>query len=322
MRVAVTGSQGFLGWHVVEALLARGDSVVGLDALTYAGDPAAHAGHPRFELIRGDLAQMTASAIVQLGIVDAIVHLAAESHVDNSLVGPWTAVRTNVLGTLATLELARSLAVPIVAMSTDEVTGDVPADGLPTDECSYIKASSPYSASKAGAELLALAYHRSYGVDVRVVRSTNLFGPRQHPEKLIPRAITYALDGRKFPVFGDGLQRRDWLYVEDGARGVVAALDRGAAGRVYCLGSRWELTNRNVLSHVRHCLPTGIKLELDFVTDRQGHDTRYATNPSRAEHELGWYATWKFGPAVDETVNWYATHEEWWRGAVARGGRW
>lgn len=326
MRVLCTGGCGFLGRHVVDLLLARGDEVVNLDALTYAADFDRFKSREGYQSFVHDISQPVEPQpwSGKLGPFDALVHLAAETHVDNSISGPIRAALTNYLGTAQMLELARVWGIAkVVVMSTDEVTGSLGPHDPPTDSWSPISASSPYSAAKAGAELLARAYHRTFRLDVSIVRSTNLFGPYQHPEKFIPRAITYAIDGRPAKLFAEGKQIRDWLFVEDGAQGVVAALDRGEAGRIYCLGASCEKTNAQVLAEIAsRMLVHGTALKIESVEDRPGHDFRYATDPYEANVKLGWRPEVSFDDGLDRTVAFYVSNHGWWRRAVERGGKW
>ena len=316
MKVLVTGGCGFLGSHVVEMLLARGDEVTDVDVLTYAADPSRHGG-PSYHRVVRPVQVLHPDAVAKFGPFAAMIHLAAESHVDVSLGQPQRVVEANVTGTANMLEVARALGVPrIVVMSTDEVTGDV-AGEAPTDEDSPIRASSPYSASKAGAELIALAYRKSFDLDVRVVRSTNLYGPGQHPEKFIPRAITKALSGEPIPLFASGSEVRDWLHVEDGARGVIRVADLAEAPPVVCLGARNEQRNFDVATRIAEA--TGGRI--GHIADRPGHDRRYATNPALAE-SLGWRADVGFVAGLAATIQWYRVHDAWWRAMIVRGGRW
>ena len=327
MRVLVTGGCGFIGRHVVAGLLARGDSVVDVDSLTYAGDPEAHILHSGYTRIVQDVRDLHPDRLRALGNsrFDALIHLAAESHVDNSLGSPERAVGVNVLGTSRVLEVARFLEIsPVVVISTDEVTGDR-EDLSPSSETTSIRPSSPYSAGKAGGEVLAHAYRRSYGMDIRVVRPTNCYGPYQHPEKLIPRCITSILSGKPAPLYGDGLQRRDWLHVTDAAMGILAAVDTVTPGLlnpldpvIYCLGARNIQRNVDLVGEIAGVLNGSI----ERVADRPGHDRLYCTDPSYADVVLNWRAAWVWGEALGSTVAWYSSHTDWWKRMISRGGRW
>lgn len=323
MRLLLTGGKGFLGSYVVEHALRTGARVVDVDALTYAADPERHAAQPRhrYEHLQLDVAALHVDHLRRLGPFDAALHLAAESHVDNSLGAPDTAIRTNVQGTMRFLECARWLDVPrVVLMSTDEVTGALSPTDPPTTERSPIRPSSPYSASKASAELLALAWHRSYDLPLMIARSTNAYGPGQHPEKLVPRAITFALSRQPMPLFANGADAvRDWIYAADVAAGLWAILTKGRAGEVYGLGARCERRNRDVLDAVGSLVPGAT---IQTIPDRPGHDLRYASDPSKVERELGWRSTMEWGAGMERTVAWYAKNELWWRAAVKRGGAW
>ena len=318
MRYLITGGCGFIGRHLVANLLADGHEVVDVDALTYAAEVPDKRSD--YQLVRVRVEDLHPSVLPDRQY-DAIIHLAAETHVDNSLSGPETFVTTNVLGTLRVLNIARFLAVPrVLVMSTDEVTGPIEFGDDPTDERSLIRPSSPYSASKAAAELIALAYYRSFSVPVVVARSTNAYGPGQHPEKFIPRAITYALSHRPVPLYGDGRHVRDWIHVDDLVRALRTVLDRGQVGEVYAVGTRREKRNLDVACIVAERFERlGAKIE--SVADRPGHDLRYATNPAKVE-SLGWYPCIDFRDGLMRTCDWYAGHEPTWRAAIERGGRW
>lgn len=316
MRIIITGGCGFLGRHVARLAKNRGDDVLVIDTMSYAADP-----HANPDILRGewDCRRVEPREIARHWPFDAIIHLAAESHVDNSIEGPMVFATANYLGTANMLEVARKLEIPkFIYMSTDEVTGAIGPEDRPTDAFSAIMPSSPYSASKAGGELLALAYARTFNMDVRVVRSTNIYGPYQHPEKFIPRCITYILDGRKAPLYGDGRQSRDWIHVLDAAHGVLAALKNGVKGQVYCLGARNERENRDVVERIARALGGSI----EHVADRKGHDFRYATDPLRTEQRLCWRAHADWSAQLHATIAWYKENEPWWREAIRRGGRW
>lgn len=315
MRLLVTGGCGFIGGHFVDLALREGHTVVDLDCLTYAADPEAHAGSKNYERFVIDIAKVPHNALRD---IDAVIHFAAESHVDNSIAGPSVTVSTNVLGTLNILGVAKELGVRVVHISTDEVTGPLEARQAPTDELSPIRCSSPYSASKAAAELLARAYHRTYGLDVVVVRMTNVYGPRQHPEKLIPRAITYALSDKPIKLFAEGTQVRDWMHVIDAVDGIWLALKRGRPGEVYCLGARNEQTNKEIVGRVAQRFGAAIA----HVADRPGHDFRYATDPTKANEELAFNPVVDFNDGLNDTMTWYEAHGDWWKKQAGRGGAW
>lgn len=314
--ILVTGGSGFIGRRVVDKLLVRGQAVVDVDCLTYAGDPEANLGSTR---VVEDIAKLHSGKLEKYGPFSGLIHLAAESHVDNSLTGPSRFIETNVLGTLNVLEIARHFDVPhAVIMSSDEVTGSLGRYDLKTDESSQIRPSSPYSASKAAAELLALSYYRSYGLHVAIARSVNCFGPHQHPEKFIPRLITYMLKGRPGPLYAAGGHIRDWIHVDDAAEGILCVFDRGRAGEVYTIGANHEQENRDIAALVAKMLDGRV----ESVEDRPGHDLRYASDTAKMENELGWSALVPWAKGLIDTVEWYKSHPDWWNSAIERGGRW
>lgn len=324
----MTGGAGFIGSNLIRLLLAEREDVevVDLDLLTYAGNPAnlADVDPDRHRLVHGDVCDPAVVASALEG-VDAVMHLAAETHVDRSIQSGAPFVRTNVLGTQTLLAAALEAKVPrFLHCSTDEVYGELPwqdpdAPG-PRErftEDTPIQPRSPYSASKAASDHLALAYHRTYGLDVVVTRCSNNYGPYQFPEKLIPLCVTHALEGLPLPVYGDGLNVRDWIHVEDHCRGMIAALERGAAGRVYNFGGDAERTNLQVVRRILAATGRG-EDSIRFVKDRPGHDRRYAVDSARARRELGWVPRVAFERGLDETVAWYRDHADWWR-AVKSG---
>ncbi len=333
MKVLVTGGAGFIGVNLVRWLLEhRPDArVVNLDALTYAGNLESLKdveAHPRYTFVHGDVCDAGVVAETMEG-ADLVLHLAAESHVDRSILSDAPFVRTNVVGTQTLLAAALALGVRrFVQVSTDEVYGELPwrdpADGDPAapkfTEDTPLAPRSPYSATKAAADHLALAYHATHGLDVVVTRCSNNYGPYQFPEKLIPLMITHALEDRPLPVYGDGLYVRDWIQVEDHCRGIVAAAERGRPGRVYNFGGDAERTNLSVVREVLRILGKPESL-IERVTDRKGHDRRYAIEFGRAEAELGWTPSVTFERGLADTVRWYLENETWWR-RVMSGAYW
>jgi dTDP-glucose 4,6-dehydratase len=320
-HVLVTGGAGFIGSHLVDALIADADRrVTVLDALTYAGSGdnlAVHAKHPRFRFVHGDVADLeVVDSLVREA--DVVVHAAAESHVDRSIDGPATFVRTNVLGTQVVLETCRTSGTPLLLVSTDEVYG-AGADGTAFAEEDPLLPRSPYAASKAGAELLARAYGITYDAAVTVVRGTNAFGPRQFPEKVIPVFTMAALDGRPLPVYGDGRHSREYLYVTDWAAGCVTALEQGGPGEIYNIGGGFELTTVELAQRICHLAGADPSL-ISFVEDRPGHDVRYGLRGERLR-ALGWDPIVPFDEGLARTVAWYRDHREWVEGMLAGAGR-
>jgi dTDP-glucose 4,6-dehydratase len=308
VRILVTGGAGFIGSHFVRHVAARGEDVVVLDKLTYAGNPANLDG-VEHEFHRGDIADPDAVAKAARG-VDAIVNFAAETHVDRSILGPAEFILTDVLGTQVLLDHARHHGKRLVHVSTDEVYGDIPLHAPPCTEDAPLRASSPYSASKAGGELQVFAYVRTYGTDALVTRGANTYGPRQYPEKFLPLFITNALDRQPLPVYGDGRQRREWLHVEDHCAAIEIALHQGEAGHAYNIGGQ----ERENLEVVRRILDlTGASPDLvRHVEDRPGHDRRYSVDSSKLR-ALGWAPRHSFDAGgLAQTVAWYREGREWW----------
>ncbi|MFC5183732.1 dTDP-glucose 4,6-dehydratase [Actinomadura harenae] len=320
MRLLVTGGAGFIGSCYVRGLLSGeygdvGDPLVTvLDKLTYAGNPDnLPTGDERLRFVRGDV---TDERLVRrlLEGQDAVVHLAAESHVDRSIAGSAEFVRTNVLGTHTLLEQSLRAGVgTVVCVSTDEVYGSIP-EGRWT-EASPPLPNSPYAASKAGADLIARSYHRTHGLDVRITRCSNNYGPRQHPEKLIPRFVTNLLTGRPVGLYGQGGNVREWLHVADHCRAVHLVLTGGRPGEVYNIAGGVELTNREVTERLLGlCGADWSAVEL--VQDRKGHDLRYAMDDSKIRRELGYAPRVGFDAGLGEVVDWYRANPRWWRRAA------
>ena len=314
MKVVVTGGAGFIGSNFVRHLLQShpDDSVVNLDKLTYAGNRANLAdleGDPRYTFVHGDICDAKLVRDVLRG-ADAVVNYAAESHVDRSLVEPDAFLRTDVFGVFTLLEAVRELRVPrLVHVSTDEVYGSVPAGS--STESSPLRPSNPYSASKGGGDLLALAYWQTHRVPVVITRSSNNFGPYQYPEKVIPLFVTNALEDRPLPLYGDGGNVRDWLYVLDNCAAIDLVLRRGEDGEVYNVGGGHEVEN---LALAREILRLTGKPEtlIQRVADRPGHDRRYSVDCTKVRR-LGWSPRHPFSSALEATVRWYREHEAWWR---------
>ena len=318
MNLLVTGGAGFIGSAFVRHVLAYspGTRIVTLDKLTYAGNLENLApvdGHPDHQFVRGDICDaVTVASILEDHRIDAVVHFAAESHVDRSILSPAHAIDTNVRGTATLLAAAHAAKIArFLLVSTDEVYGDIDAP-READETFPLKPSSPYAASKAGADLLALAYVRTFKLPVVITRASNNYGPYQFPEKLIPLMIANAMEGLPLPIYGDGLQIRDWLYVEDHCRAIVAALERGRDGEVYNIGGNCALTNREVVTRVLHIVGAPETL-MQTVADRAGHDRRYALRSDKIERETGFRPEVPFEAGLATTVQWYRDNAEWTR---------
>ena len=320
MRVLVTGGCGFIGSCFVRLALARGAEVVNLDKLTYAGNPAnvaEVADHPRYSFVRADIADAVAVRGAIEG-ADAVVNLAAESHVDRSILEPADFIRTDVVGTAVLLDAAREAGVGrFVQVSTDEVYGSIASGAF--RESDPVSPSSPYSASKAGGDLQVLAWHRTFDVDAVVTRGSNTFGPRQYPEKLIPLFVTNALDGEPLPVYGDGMQVRDWIHVEDHCEGIWTAMERGEAGGVYNVGGGNEVPNLEITRRILGLTGRDESL-IRHVADRPGHDRRYSLDTAKAREELGWEPRTRLVQAFPLTAAWYAANRAWWEPIKASGG--
>jgi dTDP-glucose 4,6-dehydratase len=325
VRLLVTGGAGFIGSHYVRTVLSGDNApeVVVLDKLTYAGNVAnlaPVAQSPTLRFVEGDILDVRLVDELMTG-VDAVVHFAAESHVDRSILGAADFVMTNVVGTQTLLDAAlRHRVGKFVHVSTDEVYGSI-EDGSWTEE-QPVQPNSPYSASKASSDLLALAYTRTHGLDVSVTRCSNNYGPYQFPEKVIPLFVTNLLDGGRVPLYGDGLNVRDWLHVDDHVRGIQLVLEGGRAGEVYNIGGGTELTNKELTDLlVQACGATWDSV--DHVEDRKGHDRRYSVDISKIASELGYEPTVPFEQGLTSTVEWYRGHRPWWeplkqRAALAR----
>jgi dTDP-glucose 4,6-dehydratase len=314
MRLLVTGGCGFIGSNFIRWVLTEhpDDRVVNLDKLTYAGNPAnlADLEHdPRYSFVKGDIGDADLVRDVTRG-VDAVVNFAAPSHVDRSILDPDEFLKTNVLGVRVLLEAVRSLRVPrLLHVSTDEVYGSI-AKGAAT-EASPLRPSNPYSAAKAGGDLLALAYWNTHGVPVVITRSSNNFGPYQYPEKLVPLFVTNALDDQPLPLYGDGHQLRDWVYVLDNCAGIDLVLRQGQDGEVYNIAGGHEVANVTLTHEILQLLGKPDSL-IRLVADRPGHDRRYALDATKL-WKLGWAPRYPFGSALETTVRWYREHEAWWR---------
>jgi dTDP-glucose 4,6-dehydratase len=316
MRLLVTGGAGFIGSNfvrrIVEGSLTGINHVTVLDKLTYAGTLTnlEMLPHGSYEFVKGDIAD-SALADRLMKNHDAVVNFAAESHVDRSISGAKDFIETNVLGTQNLLDASlRNGIKTFVQVSTDEVYGTI-AEGSWTEDFPLLP-NSPYSASKASADLIVRSYHRTFGMDVRVTRCSNNYGPHQFPEKVIPLFVTNLIDNKKVPLYGKGLNVRDWLHVDDHCRGIYAVLTKGKPGNIYNIGGGRELTNREltevILSKMGHN-----ETSVEYVQDRLGHDLRYSVNHEKISKELGYHPQVSFEVGIEQTIDWYKNNESWWR---------
>lgn len=316
MRLLVTGGAGFIGSNfvrrIVEGSLTGINHVTVLDKLTYAGTLTnlEMLPHGSYEFVKGDIADSTLADRLMKNH-DAVVNFAAESHVDRSISGAKVFIETNVLGTQNLLDASlRNGIKTFVQVSTDEVYGTI-AEGSWTEDFPLLP-NSPYSASKASADLIVRSYHRTFGMDVRVTRCSNNYGPHQFPEKVIPLFVTNLIDNKKVPLYGKGLNVRDWLHVDDHCRGIYAVLTKGKPGNIYNIGGGRELTNREltevILSKMGHN-----ETSVEYVQDRLGHDLRYSVNHEKISKELGYHPQVSFEVGIEQTIDWYKNNESWWR---------
>ena len=337
MKVLVTGGAGFIGGAVVRRLMRDGASVVNVDKLTYAATPEALAefdADPRYAFVQADIGDAAAmGAAFNRHRPEAVIHLAAESHVDRSIDAPETFIQTNVLGTYTILQAALSYhehqpaseraQFRFLHVSTDEVFGALAPNASPFTETTPYAPRSPYAASKAASDHLVKAWGETYGLPVVLTNCTNNYGPWQFPEKLIPLMIAKALDGQSLPVYGAGDQVRDWLHVDDHAAALCHILEHGRTGETYAIGARAERRNIDVVRAICGLLdrrrpgPVPYADRITYVADRPGHDRRYAIDPSKLERQLDWRPEWGFEAGLAATVDWYLAHETWWRAIVA-----
>ena len=314
MKLLVTGGSGFIGSNFIRHVLTAhpDDSVVNLDKLTYAGNPANLKDverDPRYAFVHGDICDATLVRDVAKG-VDAVINFAAMTHVDRSLMEPDEFLRTDVFGVFTLLEAVKDLRIPrLLHISTDEVYGSVERGS--SRESDPLRPSNPYSASKAGGDLLALAYWQTHRTPVLITRSSNNFGPYQYPEKVVPLFITNALEGKPVPLYGDGRNVRDWLYVLDNCTAIDLVLRRGKDGQVYNIGGGHEVENIVLTRQILHLTGKPETL-IQPVRDRPGHDRRYSLDSKKVQ-QLGWAPRYRFGDALAATVAWYREHEAWWR---------
>ena len=325
MKIIVTGGAGFIGGNFVHYMVNKyaEDMIINLDLLTYAGNletlkPVENA--PNYKFVKGDIADRAfIFKLFEEEKPDVVINFAAESHVDRSITDPESFVRTNVMGTTTLLDACRTYGIKRYhQVSTDEVYGDLPLDrpDLFFTEETPLHTSSPYSSSKASADLFVLAYHRTYGLPVTVSRCSNNYGPYHFPEKLIPLIISRALNDEELPVYGKGENVRDWLYVTDHCKAIDLVVRKGKVGEVYNIGGHNERTNLEVVKTILNALGKPESL-IKFVTDRPGHDRRYAIDPTKIETELGWKPEYTFDTGIVKTIEWYLNNKEWWEHIIS-----
>jgi len=324
MKILITGGAGFIGSNFIRHFISEypQHAIVNLDNLTYAGNlenMKDMEGRPNYQFIRGDICNRQLLGSLDF---DAIINFAAESHVDRSILDSFPFLQTNVIGTQNLLEAAKIRGCRMLQVSTDEVYGSI-EKGLFTEE-SPIRPNSPYAASKASADLLVRAYHETFGMDVLITRCSNNYGPYQFPEKLIPLVISHAITDKPVPVYGDGKNVRDWIFVLDHCRAIDAVFHRGKSGEIYNAGGKKELQNIDIVTKLLSLVAekTGRDKEslrhlITFVKDRPGHDRRYAIDPSKIERELGWTPETGFEEGLANTVDWYLSHRLWWERIIS-----
>lgn len=321
-KILVTGGAGFIGSNFVRYMLNKHKDykIVNLDLLTYAGNIKSLddiKDNPNYEFIKGDIADAKLVDDIVSKDVNVIINFAAESHVDRSITNPDVFVKTNVLGTQTLLEAAKKYKIEkFFQISTDEVYGSLGKTGYFTEK-TPISPNSPYSASKASADLLVMAYHHTFGLPVNITRCSNNYGPYQFPEKLIPLFITNALADKQVPLYGDGMNIRDWLFVEDHCSAIDTVLHKGKIGEIYNVGGNNEKTNRYITDTILKYLGKDGSL-IKYVADRLGHDRRYAIDATKIKEELGWEPKYKFEQAIEKTIQWYLDNEQWWQELLSK----
>ncbi|GEK88404.1 dTDP-glucose 4,6-dehydratase [Alkalibacterium putridalgicola] len=318
MNILVTGGAGFIGSNFVHYILdnEKEANVVNLDLLTYAGN--VHnlddiEQNDRYHLVKGNITNTElVSHLIKEHRITHIVNFAAESHVDRSILNPDVFIETNVKGTLNLLNCAKQFGIKkFVQVSTDEVYGSLGPEGYFTEE-TPLAPNSPYSASKASADMLVRSYNETYGMNVNITRCSNNYGPYHFPEKLIPLMITNAMDGKQLPIYGDGENIRDWLHVKDHCQAIHLVMKNGKSGEVFNVGGHNERTNNDIVNLIVDKLAVSKNL-ITYVDDRLGHDKRYAIDPTKLENELGWKPEYTFDTGIEETIDWYQKNEDWWR---------
>ena len=325
MKIIVTGGAGFIGGNFVLYAVNQypEDEIINLDALTYAGNLEtlkSVENKPNYKFVKGDIADREfIFDLFEKEKPDVVINFAAESHVDRSITDPEIFVRTNVVGTTTLLDACRTFGIKRYhQVSTDEVYGDLPLDrpDLLFSETTPIHTSSPYSSAKAAADLFVQAYHRTYGLPISISRCSNNYGPYHFPEKLIPLVISRALNNEEIPVYGKGENVRDWLYVTDHCKAIDLVVRKGRDGEVYNIGGHNEKTNLEVVKTILKCLGKPESL-IKFVTDRPGHDLRYAMDPTKIVNELGWKPEHDFESGIRDTIDWYLNNKEWWENIIS-----
>lgn len=321
--ILITGAAGFIGANFVRMLIERGENVklVALDKLTYAGNLANLLGlldrSDRLVFVRGDICDATlVTDLFDRYSIREVVNFAAESHVDRSILGSGPFVQTNVVGTQVLLDVAKAKGIgKFLQVSTDEVYGSLPEDKpeIRFTEQTPLAPNSPYSASKAAADCLVRSYYHTFNLPVLITRCSNNYGPYQFPEKLIPLFVTNLIEGKKVPLYGDGMNVRDWLYVEDHCEALWTVLNRGRVGEVYNIGGDNEIPNKKITETILREMDKAWEQSVQYVKDRPGHDRRYAIDATRIKRELGWSPKRRFDEAIKATIEWYRSHESWWR---------
>ena len=321
-NILVTGGAGFIGSNFINYVLKEHNdyNIVNIDKLTYAGNLenlVQCEDNPNFHFIRGDItnAELIRHLFERYNI-KYVINFAAESHVDRSILGSEVFYRTNVIGTNVLLEISRKTGIEkFIQVSTDEVYGSLGKEGLFTEK-TPLSPNSPYSSSKAAADMMALAFHHTYGMPIVVTRCSNNYGPYQFPEKLIPLMILNSLSGKKLPVYGDGMNVRDWIYVDDHNRAIDLVFQKGRSGEVYNIGASNEMPNIEIIKLILSYLKKPESL-IEYVKDRPGHDRRYAIDSAKIQNELGWEPLFSFEDAIEKTIDWYLENETWWKRIIS-----